>query len=958
MKKDPLNLINTGIDYIKFIKNFFFYIIAVFFLGCSDDSLSPTWYTTINLPLTSTDIFFSDIVADCIYENEILCNSDLSNQCLWETDQCINNLFSFTTQDSIITLLFEDTVIDQGELGLTTDDIFSTEIISIEELYSFQNDFDVESLNGIEDIKKSIKIDIFELLPNNIPEGMDCIPINSVNGILDSILTSNNINDTIELPLETIETYFNPYEYLTINEFSISKTFENTSPINVALEIQIYGTEEIYSEIVSENIDEEISNTLSHQINDSVELVISTQLLDSENYCQSEIPTEDYTDENSCESAGSNFLWQFTGEYGCYDVINNVLVELDEENCQPDQFLWQEIPACYEIQDGYLFDGDDRIVFDFGFKDINVESIRGALVIPLESHTESIDLPAFGDGDLSFELRGAKISDDTSEDVNQLSISYSSNTNVNISFQIVFENFEDNTGHVLTENFTIEQGQDSKIIRLEECLFLHPDNVGLENDDEYNTLPIENLSYQINFIDQDIKTHILADLQESDVMSISIEGIQIQPLEFEYLNAAVEELIIKTPSVQFDDIPSGFDGLVFANPIMEIDISNQIGIGSQIEMYLHGINDSQEEFELDIIGEIFELSDPDNEVQNSCLRVIEDCVCSFKGTCDEFEEIDCDQCELNAFNNQENYKYNSTNISLSEFLQQGPATLGITKESKAILQGTGKLYANTYVWGDFSLIAPFSLTIGDQNLSNLSDLNIMPSDPTEIAAIEGSTKEMIDNALVEASIISTIENNSYIIGEAAIMVSSNEFFFPLNIDEIVEDLKNCIQEDNSVLNTCAQENFIDAVIAKLNDDYLNSIQGSINKINFSLIDSEKIKTVDFLDTIANSDSPILEYGRLINLILPGPSDFDEDMNFSTPFFVESYSSSMDALQLKMINQSSSQKFINTIISLQNSYDLNDDGEADAGSDGIINIYNNDYISIQSYISFLVNPSGF
>ena len=67
---------------------------------------------------------------------------------------------------------------------------------------------------------------------------------------------------------------------------------------------------------------------------------------------------------------------------------------------------------------------------------------------------------------------------------------------------------------------------------------------------------------------------------------------------------------------------------------------------------------------------------------------------------------------------------------------------------------------------------------------------------------------------------------------------------------------------------------------------------------------------------------------------------------------------MDTLQLKMINQSSSQKFINTIISLQNSYDLNDDGEADTGSDGIINIYNNDYISIQSYISFLVNPSGF
>ena len=62
-----------------------------------------------------------------------------------------------------------------------------------------------------------------------------------------------------------------------------------------------------------------------------------------------------------------------------------------------------------------------------------------------------------------------------------------------------------------------------------------------------------------------------------------------------------------------------------------------------------------------------------------------------------------------------------------------------------------------------------------------------------------------------------------------------------------------------------------------------------------------------------------------NLILPGPSDIEDELNFNAPFFVENYLSSMDTLQLKMINQSNVQKFINTIISLQNSYDLNDDG---------------------------------
>mgnify|MGYP000668602360 CR=1 FL=1 len=40
-----------------------------------------------------------------------------------------------------------------------------------------------------------------------------------------------------------------------------------------------------------------------------------------------------------------------------------------------------------------------------------------------------------------------------------------------------------------------------------------------------------------------------------------------------------------------------------------------------------------------------------------------------------------------------------------------------------------------------------------------------------------------------------------------------------------------------------------------------------------------------------------------------------------------------------------------------SYDLDGDNFLD-NEDGIINIYNDDYITIQSYISFKVNPSGF
>jgi len=97
MKKGLLNLINIDIKkYINF-KIKFIYFIIVLLLNCdSDSSLSPTWYTTINFPLTSEEIFFSDIIAECDYSTEETCILDDSNQCGWNDSDCINHVFSLT----------------------------------------------------------------------------------------------------------------------------------------------------------------------------------------------------------------------------------------------------------------------------------------------------------------------------------------------------------------------------------------------------------------------------------------------------------------------------------------------------------------------------------------------------------------------------------------------------------------------------------------------------------------------------------------------------------------------------------------------------------------------------------------------------------------------------------------------------------------------------------------------
>ena len=330
MKKVRLSQTNIGIRYIKLV---LIYLVAFFFTNCNDSSFSPTWYTTINLPLTSSEILFSDIVTDCEYFDESSCNSDLSNQCAWEVDMdnslngnCYNNLFSFTSPDSIITFLFENTIIEQGELGLTTDEIFRTEIIEIEELYSFENDLDVSSLNSLSNVNKSLEIDIYDMLSNDIPTGLSCIPKDSVENIIESVLANNSINEVVLLPIDSIYDYFNPYEYLTINQFSISKVYENTSSINIDLQVQIFGEEEIYNETIIQNVNETNNYTSSHNLTNNVSVLVNPELSEIQNYCSVEVPIGLYENQDDCEFAG--YFWQSL--YACTDV--NIFNQDDCEN--------------------------------------------------------------------------------------------------------------------------------------------------------------------------------------------------------------------------------------------------------------------------------------------------------------------------------------------------------------------------------------------------------------------------------------------------------------------------------------------------------------------------------------------------------------------------------------------------------------------------------------------------
>ena len=59
-----------------------------------------------------------------------------------------------------------------------------------------------------------------------------------------------------------------------------------------------------------------------------------------------------------------------------------------------------------------------------------------------------------------------------------------------------------------------------------------------------------------------------------DILSnidLNISNILIKPIEFEVLNAVVDTIALETPSLVIDNIPSGFQGVLFSDPSLIIE---------------------------------------------------------------------------------------------------------------------------------------------------------------------------------------------------------------------------------------------------------------------------------------------------------------------------------------------------------------------------------------------------
>ena len=159
----------------------------------------------------------------------------------------------------------------------------------------------------------------------------------------------------------------------------------------------------------------------------------------------------------------------------------------------------------------------------------------------------------------------------------------------------------------------------------------------------------------------------------------------------------------------------------------------------------------------------------------------------------------------------------------------------------AKINGEGFLSPNSFLWGDFKLIAKMAFVFEEP-------INIIPAAATSMPPMDTATKDQIDSSLVNAELNVNMYNSS-VLGGSLSMLISDSTVFPLFIDSLVTG--SWIYNEQYQL-----DNYGYKIDTSIWDTLRSDLEIVIDSINFIAIDSTadilKALEVQFLEKIVCS----------------------------------------------------------------------------------------------------------
>ena len=549
--------------------------------------------------------------------------------------------------------------------------------------------------------------------------------------------------------------------------------------------------------------------------------------------------------------------------------------------------LVSDNPSCDQNLDGYCdpvegecsvsgveYDPWAESIFDvdISFSITNAKSITGQMEI--EPITEIIAIPM--QETEGIQIVGGHLVESVIPGINSLNLDIENNMFTPIDFKMEFSNFYNRDLDTLGIDTLISiGGQLQHQIPFHDYYLGHSDSSGV---------PIDSIIVKTEFAldDSENITFLLDGGYELKINDISFENIKL-----EYVTAATQELSFETPSINIDNIPSGFEGFEFADLKLEFNVYNQIGIPVSLQLELTGNKqETGESVSINIDPQLsYNIVDADSNVflddnaslQDSAWTKI---ILDKNGQTTYQYVLNEDKTDYELLQSDfpgfENPKIEEKEVTILDVMTIAPDELLVS--GGAWIEGQGVLAPSTYVWGGFTMEAPLSFIFSQA-------IQFIPAAPTVLAPMDTTTINKIDSSLVVAKLNLDITNSIPIAGNIGLLISDYnsslcegietclENYFPVYLDSLISNDLSAQSGEISIDDQSIFEqdlNFLqDLDIVEI------KVYNLQNEIKVSK--SEETLYLNFLDSNGNI---VFMIGRIFNLGIEAPDEIDPQTGFS------------------------------------------------------------------------------
>ena len=402
-----------------------------------------------------------------------------------------------------------------------------------------------------------------------------------------------------------------------------------------------------------------------------------------------------------------------------------------------------------------------------------------------------------------------------------------------INFGIEFENFVDPDDSSLYFEHTLDAVPWEDEEKLDGWAFINPDNPDPQNP----TIPLDSLMI-IPTVTTAAGT-VDVDLDGSEwIFSL---GVDVYPLEFGSLMADLD-CAFPPQTQEIDDIPQGFTGMSFGEVILEFTMYNQIRLPLSLNLDLIGVGNTGDSVQV-VVDADLGIPAVVGDTAKTILRL------SSIGTVVQIYDSINDSLPSSA--DTISALEGETN-TIVDLMALNPSQMIV--DATAGIEGLGSLDQNAAFWGEYNLIAPFSVI--------MDTITFVPVTSTPVTEMDHETRNQFRASVKGASMTTRIINGLPISGEMAIIFSDRDLF-PLDRKaETLQTIADSLQWSDSlyIVASCS-------TLKPSNDDmYI------FNVMNDS---SDCIEGVAYLirGVPASRDTVYSFVDTLLKIVLPTPDEY-------------------------------------------------------------------------------------